>query len=149
MNFLKAFVKFVPVIILAVLMIAGQNAMIAAPIAFICAVIVAMTVAKKKWQECLDSAMGSVKNILVALFILMLAYVMANCFMAFGVGASVVNIALKLGVTAGMYRCSFRSNRYFLGYLRSLCTDFPVVIPHRGRRHLSDRMCHRRWCLLR
>ena len=105
MNFLKAFVKFVPVIILAVLMIAGQNAMIAAPIAFICAVIVAMTVAKKKWQECLDAAMNSVKNILVALFILMIAYVMVNCFTSFGVGAAVVNLALKLGVTAKTVAC--------------------------------------------
>ena len=105
MNFLKAFIKFVPVFILAGLMIQGQDAMIAAPLAFLCAVVVAMLVAKKKWQECLDSAMDSVKNILVALFILMLAYVMANCFMSFGVGASVVNIALKLGVTAKTVAC--------------------------------------------
>ena len=105
MNFLKALIKFVPVFVLAGLMIQGQDAMIAAPLAFICAVVVAMFVAKKKWQECLDSAMDSVKNILVALFILMLAYVMANCFMSFGVGASVVNIALKLGVTAKTVAC--------------------------------------------
>ena len=105
MNFLKALIKFVPVFVLAGLMIQGQDAMIAAPLAFICAVVVAMLVAKKKWQECLDSAMDSVKNILVALFILMLAYVMANCFMSFGVGASVVNIALKLGVTAKTVAC--------------------------------------------
>ena len=65
-----------------------------------------MLVEKKKWQECLDAAMGSVSNILVApLFILMLAYVMANCFISFGVGASVVNIALKLGVTARTVAC--------------------------------------------
>ena len=78
MNFLKALIKFVPVFVLAGLMIQGQDAMIAAPLAFICAVVVAMLVAKKKWQECLDSAMEAVKNILVALFILMLAYVMDN-----------------------------------------------------------------------
>ena len=100
MNFLKAFMKFVPVFVLAGLMISGQDAMIAAPIAFIVAVCVAMFMEKKKWQECLDAAMGSVSNILVALFILMLAYVMANCFMSFGVGASFLNIALKLGVTS-------------------------------------------------
>lgn len=100
MNVLVSIIKFVPVIVLAVLMITGQDAMIAAPLAFICAVLVAMVFCKKKWQECLDSAMDSVKNILVALFILMLAYTMANCFMGFGVGAAVVNIALKAGVTA-------------------------------------------------
>lgn len=113
MNFLKAFVKFVPVFVLAGLMIFGkghlfdgQDAMVAAPIAFLVAVVVAMLVEKKKWQECLDAAMNSVKNILVALFILMLAYVMANCFMSYGVGASVVNIALKLGVTAKSVACA-------------------------------------------
>ena len=105
MNVVVGFLKFVPVFVLAGLMIQGQDAMIAAPIAFLVAVVVAMLVEKKKWQECLDSAMDSVKNILVALFILMLAYVMANCFMAFGVGASVVNIALKLGVTAKTVAC--------------------------------------------
>ena len=53
--------------------------MIAAPLAFLALVIIAMLVEKrKKWQECLDAAMGSVSNILVALFILMLAYVMAS-----------------------------------------------------------------------
>ena len=100
MGFIKGFLKFVPVFVLAGLMISGQDAMIAAPLAFVCAVIVAMVIEKKKWQECLDAAMGSVKNILVALFILMLAYTMANCFMGYGVGAAIVNIALKLGVTA-------------------------------------------------
>ena len=112
MKGLKAFLKFVPVFVLAGLMIFGkghlfdgQDAMIAAPLAFLAAVIIAMLVEKKKWQECLDAAMGSVSNILVALFILMLAYVMASCFMSFGVGASVVNIALKLGVTARTVAC--------------------------------------------
>ncbi len=89
MKGLKAYLKFVPVFVLAGLMICGkghlfdgQDAMIAAPLAFLAAVIIAMLVEKKKWQECLDAAMGSVSNILVALFILMLAYVMANCFMS-------------------------------------------------------------------
>lgn len=100
MGFIKGLLKFCPVFVLAGLMIGGQDAMIAAPIAFICAVIVAMITEKKKWQECLDASMDSVKNILVALFILMLAYTMANCFMGYGVGASIVLIALKLGITA-------------------------------------------------
>ena len=100
MGFIKGFLKFCPVFVLAGLMIGGQDAMIAAPIAFVAAVIIAMLTEKKKWQDCLDAAMDFVKNILVALFILMLAYTMANCFMGYGVGASVVLIALKVGVTA-------------------------------------------------
>lgn len=100
MKFLKGFLKFVPVFILAGLMIAKIDALIAAPIAFFAAVLAAMFTEKKKWTDCLNSALESVKNILVALFILMLAYTMANCFMGYGVGAAVVTVALKLGVTA-------------------------------------------------
>ena len=43
--------------------------------------------------------MSSVSNILIALFILMFAYAMASLFMSTGVGAAVVNIALKAGIT--------------------------------------------------
>lgn len=99
MNFLKAFVKFVPVFILAGLMISGQDALIAAAIAAIAAVVVARFVCGFKLQECIDSAMSSVSNILIALFILMFAYAMASLFMSTGVGAAVVNIALKAGIT--------------------------------------------------
>lgn len=55
MKGLKAFLKFVPVFVLAGLMIFGkghlfdgQDAMIAAPLAFLAAVIIAMLVEKKK-----------------------------------------------------------------------------------------------------
>lgn len=101
MKILKSILKFVPVFVLALLMILAKlDAMIAAPLAFLTAVVIATVVDGRKWDECLDAAMDSVKNILVALFILMLAYTMANCFMGYGVGAAVVSIALKLGVTA-------------------------------------------------
>ena len=99
MNFLKAFVKFVPVFVLAGLMISGQDALIAAAIAAIAAIVVARFVCGFKLQECIDSAMSSVSNILIALFILMFAYAMASLFMSTGVGAAVVNIALKAGIT--------------------------------------------------
>ena len=69
MNFLKAFVKFVPVFVLAGLMISGQDALIAAAIAAITAIVVARFVCGIKFQECIDSAMSSVSNILIALFI--------------------------------------------------------------------------------
>lgn len=105
MNFLKAFVKFVPVFVLAGLMISGQDALIAAAIAAVAAVLVARFVCGIKFQECIDSAMSSVSNILVALFILMFAYAMASLFMSTGVGAAVVNIALKAGITGKSVAC--------------------------------------------
>ena len=99
MNFLKGLLKFSPVFLLAGLMIAQYDALIAAPIAAIYAFIVAGITEKIKFQDSLNAAMKSVNNILIALFILMFAYAMASMFMSSGVGASVVNIALSLGVT--------------------------------------------------
>ena len=99
MNFLKGLLKFSPVFLLAGLMIAKYDALIAAPIAAIYAFIVAGITEKIKFQDSLNAAMKSVNNILIALFILMFAYAMASMFMSSGVGASVVNIALSLGVT--------------------------------------------------
>ncbi len=100
MNFLKAFVKFIPVFVLAGLMMAKFDALIAAPIATIVAVVIANWTEKLNFKDCMDAAMASIQNILVALFILMFAYAMASAFMSTGVGASVVNIALSLGITA-------------------------------------------------
>lgn len=100
MGILKGILKFVPIFVLAGLMISGQDALIAAPIAVIVAVIVAGVTEKIKFKDCIDASIASVGNIIVALFILMFAYAMASAFMATGVGASVVSIALKAGVTA-------------------------------------------------
>ncbi len=100
MNFIKAAVKFLPVVILAGLMISGQDALLAAPIAAISAVIVARITEKLTFKDCIDASIASVSNIIVALFILMFAYAMASAFMSTGVGASVVNMALSLGITA-------------------------------------------------
>ena len=100
MNFIKAAVKFLPVIVLAGLMISGQDALLAAPIAAITAVIVARITEKLTFKDCIDASIASVSNIIVALFILMFAYAMASAFMSTGVGAAVVNIALSMGITA-------------------------------------------------
>lgn len=98
-NFIKALLKFSPVFLLAGLMIAEYDALIAAPLAAIYAFIIAGATEKIKFQDSLNAAMKSVSNILIALFILMFAYAMASLFMSSGVGASVVNLALSLGVT--------------------------------------------------
>ncbi|MDD7719166.1 MAG: Na+/H+ antiporter NhaC family protein [Eubacteriaceae bacterium] len=97
---MKAIIKFIPVIVLAGLMISGQDALVAAPVAAIAAVVIARLTDGIKFQQCVTAATKSVSNITVALFILMFAYAMASAFMSTGVGASVVNLALSLGVTA-------------------------------------------------
>ena len=87
MNFLKGLLKFSPVFLLAGLMIAKYDALIAAPIAAIYAFIVAGITEKIKFQDSLNAAMKSVNNILIALFILMFAYAMASMFMKFRRGS--------------------------------------------------------------
>ena len=55
---------------------------------------------KQKFNGIVDHAIDNVKEIQVALFILMAAYAMAEAFMSTGVGASLILIALKVGITA-------------------------------------------------
>ncbi len=100
MKTLKAVIKFVPVILLAIMMMAGWDALLAAPIACVAAMVVAKITEGMTMQDSIDAALKSVEKILVALFILCFAYAMASAFMSTGVGASAINIALGLGVTA-------------------------------------------------
>ncbi len=99
---IRAVLKFVPVVILAVLMIYGFDALLAAPIATVVAVTFAIILDRYKFKDCLDAAVSSVSNIIVALFIMMIAYAMASVFMSTGVGAAVVNLALSAGINGRM-----------------------------------------------
>ncbi|WP_286034131.1 Na+/H+ antiporter NhaC family protein [Fusobacterium necrogenes] len=91
--------KLAPVVILAGLMIGGFDALIAAPLATIAAALAASITEKRKFNEILDAALSNVREIVIALFILMLAYAMAEVFMSTGVGAAIINFALKIGIT--------------------------------------------------
>lgn len=99
MNILVGLFKFSPVFLLAGLMMLGTDCLIAAPIATIYAFIVASITDKLKFNDLVDCAVDNVKELNLVFFILMLAYAMAEAFMSTGVGASIVNIALTLGVT--------------------------------------------------
>uniref|UniRef100_UPI0025BFCF33 Na+/H+ antiporter NhaC family protein n=1 Tax=Fusobacterium sp. TaxID=68766 RepID=UPI0025BFCF33 len=93
------FIKLMPVFILAALMMSGFDALLATPLATVAAAIVAMVTEKRNFSEVVDAALANVREITVALFILMLAYAMAEVFMATGVGAAIINVALRLGIT--------------------------------------------------
>ncbi|WP_346876962.1 MULTISPECIES: Na+/H+ antiporter NhaC family protein [unclassified Clostridium] len=100
MKFLKATFKFVPIFVLAGLMMMKVDVLTAAPIATIFACIVAFITEKVKFSELIDAAVDNVKELILVFFILMFAYAMANAFMSTGVGASIVNMALSLGLNA-------------------------------------------------
>ena len=124
-----AVLKLSPVFVLAALMISGFDALIAAPLATIVAALIAMWTEKKNFAYILDAAITNVREITIALFILMAAYALAETFMSTGVGASIIN-GIKLGDNRKDC-CTYRSNSNFciinsyrnkLGNICSLCT---------------------------
>lgn len=93
--------KFVPLMVFALLVILFKlDLLLAAPISTFCAVIVHMFVCRSRFEQAFGQGLNSAKKIVLVLFILMFAYGTAECFMATGVGAALINLALELGVTA-------------------------------------------------
>ncbi|WP_216597611.1 Na+/H+ antiporter NhaC family protein [Persicobacter sp. CCB-QB2] len=95
-----ALIKISPVFLLAAMMISGMDVLLAAPIATLYAAVVAYFSEKLNFNQVLNAAVDNVKEMQMVFFILMAAYAMAEAFMATGVGASIINLALELGVTA-------------------------------------------------
>ena len=87
-------IKLSPMIVLAGLMMSGMDILLAAPIAFIVATIVAMLLDRFSFSELLDAGLENMKYYLIVFLILQAAYAVAECFMATGVAASVINMAL-------------------------------------------------------
>lgn len=100
MTFLSGIMKLSPIAVLIGLMMGGMEVLIAAPLATCWAVIMAYLTEKIKFNEAVDCAVENVKSMQFVFFILMFAYAMAAAFMATGVGAAIVNVALGLGLTA-------------------------------------------------
>lgn len=94
------FIKLTPIFLLAGLMISGMDLVLAAPLAVIYAAVIAAITMKHNYEQIMENAFNSVKEMIVVFFILMFAYAVAETFMATGVGASIILISLKLGVTA-------------------------------------------------
>ena len=93
--------KFLPLLVFAIAVIVFKlDLLLAAPIATFAAVCVYMIVNKANFEVAFDQGLKSVKNIVLIFFILMFAYGVAECFMATGVGAALINLALEMGVTA-------------------------------------------------
>ncbi|MEH0154045.1 Na+/H+ antiporter NhaC family protein [Limibacter armeniacum] len=97
---MNAILKISPVFVLASLMVSGMDVLLAGPIATIFAAIIASITEKLKFNDIVNAAVDNVKEMQLVFFILMAAYAMAEAFMATGVGASIINIALDLGLTA-------------------------------------------------
>lgn len=99
MNGAKAILKLSPVFLIAGLMMNGVDALLAAPIATLYAALVAMITEKMSFGDVLNISVENVKELNLVFFILMMAYAMAEVFMSTGVGASIILMAVNLGVT--------------------------------------------------
>ncbi len=103
-----ALLKISPVLLLAGMMMISNldvglfqlDILVIAPIATMYAAIIAYITEKLKFQELVDAAVDNVKEMQLVFFILMFAYAMAEAFMSTGVGAAIINISLKLGLSA-------------------------------------------------
>ena len=100
-----ALIKLSPVIVLGLLMRWGNagesmDVLMAAPLALVYAIIIGMVFAKVRFNDLMDAAIENLKHILVVFLILQMAYAVATCFMETGVAASIINMALSLGLTA-------------------------------------------------
>ena len=93
--------KFGPLLVFAVAVIIFKlDLLLAAPIATFSPICVYMILYRSDFENAFAQCLNSVKNIVLIFFILMFAYGVAECFMATGVGAALINMALELGVTA-------------------------------------------------
>ncbi len=93
--------KFLPLLVFAVTVIVFKlDLLVAAPIATFSAISVYMIVNRAHFEDAFEQGLKSARKIVLIFFILMFAYGVAECFMATGVGAALINVALEMGVTA-------------------------------------------------
>ena len=97
---MKALLRLTPIVVIAGLMLSGMDILLAAPLSFMYAILIAMIVDRYKFNELLDAALDNLKHFLIVFLILQAAYAVAECFMATGVAASVINMSLAAGLNA-------------------------------------------------
>lgn len=95
-----ALIKLSPVLVLGILMRLGLDILLAAPLALVYAIIIGMIFSHIRFNDLMDAAIENLKHILVVFLILQMAYAVATCFMETGVAASIINMALSMGLTA-------------------------------------------------
>ncbi|MEG1972911.1 MAG: Na+/H+ antiporter NhaC family protein, partial [Oscillospiraceae bacterium] len=95
-----AWLKFFPVFALAILIIVFKlDLMVAAALACIVAGATVMYVNRSKVDDVVNIMVEAAGKITVVYLILMMAYCVAESFMATGVGASIINLSLRFGIS--------------------------------------------------
>lgn len=98
-EFLKSFFKLSPIFLLAGLVMSGVDTLVAAPLALAYGAFICVIIQHYKITVVIDQAIESAKDVMMVVIVMMMAYALAEIFMVTGVGAIVIQIALKFGVT--------------------------------------------------
>lgn len=97
---MKYLIKLSPVFVLAGLVISGMDILAVVPVAIIYGALVCKLMVKDiSANEIIDIAVDGAKGGVEVSFIIMIAYVLAEIFTVTGVGASIIGIAIRMGVT--------------------------------------------------
>lgn len=92
--------KFLPLCLFALLLIVFKlDLLLAAPIATFAAITIYMILKKTNFTEAFKPGLNAARNITLIFFILMFAYGVAECFMATGVGAALIRLSFRVGVS--------------------------------------------------
>ncbi len=94
-----ALFKFLPVVLVAGMVMSGIDILISASVGLFAATIVCKITEKKSFNEIMNIGVEGAKEATLLAFIMMLAYAVAEIYMATGVGASAISIFVKIGVT--------------------------------------------------
>jgi len=92
-------IKFSPVFLLGVLVFNGTDILISASVGLIYAAVLCVILEKVKLNEIMGIAVEGAKDGMLPSFVLMLAYALAEIYMATGVGAAAIGLFINLGVT--------------------------------------------------
>lgn len=96
---MRQFLKLSPIFLLAGLVMSGVDTLVAAPLAFAYGVFICVLLQKFKLNTVIETAIGASHDVMMVCFVMMMAYALAEIFMVTGVGALIIQIALKFGVT--------------------------------------------------
>lgn len=96
---MRQFLKLSPIFLLAGLVMSGVDTLVAAPLALSYAVLVCVILQKYKLNNIINTAIIASHDVMMVCFVMMMAYALAEIFMVTGVGALIIEIALKFGVT--------------------------------------------------
>jgi len=96
---MKTFIKLLPIILMAAMVTTGMDILLSASIGFFFAAVLCMIFEKMSSGNVIMEGVKGAQGGMQVAFILMMAYGLAEIFMATGVGAAAISLFINMGVT--------------------------------------------------